>query len=104
MALPCWQSVPYVCENGLAHYCSQQRGYPGIPLDQYRLEDLEREYSTVKSCAPFCTISCVHRVSVLDEFRENPRDALARFFPQQLPTAVKILRRLFLPNAGRQTV
>ena len=22
----------YICENGLVHYCSQQRGYPGIPL------------------------------------------------------------------------
>src|SRR6266851_5700701 len=21
----------YICENGLVHYCSQQRGYPGIP-------------------------------------------------------------------------
>ena len=23
----------YVYENGLVHYCSQQRGYPGIPLE-----------------------------------------------------------------------
>ena len=22
----------YICEDGLVHYCSQQRGYPGIPL------------------------------------------------------------------------
>src|SRR5215469_13878671 len=22
----------YICEHGLVHYCSQQRGYPGIPL------------------------------------------------------------------------
>ena len=22
----------YICENGLVHYCSQQRGYPGVPL------------------------------------------------------------------------
>src|SRR4029077_6376539 len=21
----------YICENGLVHYCSQQRGYPGVP-------------------------------------------------------------------------
>src|SRR5262245_41140196 len=38
----------YVCEDGLVHYCSQQRGYPGIPLDRYSDEDLEREYQTVK--------------------------------------------------------
>src|SRR5579871_3035596 len=25
----------YVCEDGLVHYCSQQRGYPGIPLEKY---------------------------------------------------------------------
>ena len=23
----------YVCEDGLVHYCSQQRGYPGVPLE-----------------------------------------------------------------------
>ena len=23
----------YICEDGLVHYCSQQRGYPGIPLE-----------------------------------------------------------------------
>ncbi len=22
----------YICEDGLVHYCSQQRGYPGIPI------------------------------------------------------------------------
>src|SRR5438132_10677129 len=27
----------YICENGLVHYCSQQRGYPAIPLEQYTL-------------------------------------------------------------------
>jgi MoaA/NifB/PqqE/SkfB family radical SAM enzyme len=95
----------YVCEDGLVHYCSQQRGYPGIPLDQYTAEDLEREYSTVKSCAPYCTIGCVHRVAVLDEFRENPKGALSRFFPPRLPAPVRILKWLFLPkSAGRETL
>jgi MoaA/NifB/PqqE/SkfB family radical SAM enzyme len=94
----------YVCEDGLVHYCSQQRGYPGIPLEQYRPEDLEREYHTVKACAPYCTISCVHRVTVVDEFRESPQAALSRFFPERLPVPVKILKWLFLPKAdGRQT-
>src|SRR5262249_57927011 len=45
----------YVCEDGLVHWCSQQRGSPGIPLDRYKGEDLEREYHTIKPCAPFCT-------------------------------------------------
>src|SRR5438445_6541856 len=34
----------YICENGLVHYCSQQRGYPAIPLEKYTREDLRREY------------------------------------------------------------
>src|ERR1700727_360350 len=25
----------YICEDGLVHYCSQQRGFPGTPLSQY---------------------------------------------------------------------
>src|SRR5215469_8243755 len=28
----------YICEDGLVHYCSQQRGYPGIPLEKYSAE------------------------------------------------------------------
>ncbi len=56
----------YVCENGLVHYCSQQRGNPGTPLLQYTREDIRREYHTEKSCAPLCTIGCVHRVSAGD--------------------------------------
>ncbi len=66
----------YVCEEGLVHWCSQQRGTPGIPLADYGEEDLERELRTSKSCAPFCTVSCVHRVSVLDRFRERPLETI----------------------------
>jgi MoaA/NifB/PqqE/SkfB family radical SAM enzyme len=60
----------YVCEDGLVHYCSQQRGYPGIPLDKYTLEDVRREYLTKKSCAPYCTIGCVHQTSIVDRWRD----------------------------------
>ena len=60
----------YVCEDGLVHYCSQQRGYPGIPLDQYTLEDIRREYLTKKACAPYCTISCVQQVATFDRWRD----------------------------------
>src|ERR1700690_4184722 len=42
----------YICKNGLVHYCSQQRGYPGVPLAEYTREDLRREYLTEKGCAP----------------------------------------------------
>jgi MoaA/NifB/PqqE/SkfB family radical SAM enzyme len=59
----------YICEDGLVHYCSQQRGYPAIPLEKYGAEDLRREYVTEKSCAPHCTVSCVHQVSIFDSWR-----------------------------------
>jgi MoaA/NifB/PqqE/SkfB family radical SAM enzyme len=59
----------YICEDGLVHYCSQQRGYPGVPLAQYTKADLKREYLTEKTCAPHCTVSCVHQISYIDHWR-----------------------------------
>lgn len=59
----------YVCEDGLVHYCSQQRGFPAKPLQDYTVDDIRREYVTEKSCAPLCTISCVHQISYFDFFR-----------------------------------
>jgi MoaA/NifB/PqqE/SkfB family radical SAM enzyme len=59
----------YICENGLVHYCSQQRGYPATPLEHYTVEDIRREFVTEKSCAPHCTVSCVHQISYIDHWR-----------------------------------
>ncbi|HZQ95098.1 MAG TPA: radical SAM protein [Candidatus Sulfotelmatobacter sp.] len=72
----------YICENGLVHYCSQQRGYPGIPLENYTREHLRREYFSEKSCAPHCTVSCVHQVSIFDSWRAPQHPATA---PSPLP-------------------
>ncbi len=69
----------YVCEDGLVHYCSQQRGYPAVPLERYTREDIRREFLTEKSCAPHCTVSCVHQVSFLDGWRA----------PQTAPTPAR---------------
>ena len=96
----------YICEDGLVHYCSQQRGYPAIPLASYTRDDIERESKAVKSCAPYCSISCVHQVAAVDDLRENPREALSRFFPSQegqiapanLPRPIRILTWFFLPS------
>ncbi|MEM9189171.1 MAG: radical SAM protein [Myxococcota bacterium] len=63
----------YVCEDGLVHYCSQQRGYPGIPLAEYSLDHVRREHRVEKACAPYCTIACVHQASTFDRFRA-PQD------------------------------
>ena len=59
----------YICEDGLVHYCSQQRGFPGVPLERYSVQDIRREFLTEKSCAPHCTVSCVHQVSYMDFWR-----------------------------------
>jgi MoaA/NifB/PqqE/SkfB family radical SAM enzyme len=60
----------YICEDGLVHWCSQQRGYPAIPLAQYTPELRRREYFTDKFCAPRCTVSCVQQVGILDNWRD----------------------------------
>jgi MoaA/NifB/PqqE/SkfB family radical SAM enzyme len=69
----------YICEEGLVHYCSQQRGFPAIPLDQYTSEDIRREYHTPKACAPYCTIGCVHRASEIDNKYRQPLIKLRTF-------------------------
>ncbi len=59
----------YICEDGLVHYCSQQRGYPGIPLEEYTREHMEIEFNTEKPCAKYCTIACVQQVAMIDNWR-----------------------------------
>jgi MoaA/NifB/PqqE/SkfB family radical SAM enzyme len=59
----------YICEDGLVHYCSQQRGYPGTPLAEYTVADIRREFLTAKICAPRCTVACVHQISYMDFWR-----------------------------------
>jgi len=60
----------YICEKGLVHYCSQQRGYPAVPLEHYTTDDVRREYYTKKDCAPYCTVSCVQQVATVDFWRD----------------------------------
>lgn len=99
----------YVCEDGFVHYCSQQRGHPGIPLQAYSTNDLAREYSTVKSCAPHCTIGCVHRVAMIDDLRERPVETLQEWFGTPgsfagVPGPVRLLLRLFVTGPERHWV
>lgn len=67
----------YVCEDGLVHYCSQQRGVPAIPLAHYGINDVRREFATQKGCAPLCTVSCVHQTSIFDRWRGQPIESRA---------------------------
>jgi len=100
----------YVCEDGLVHYCSQQRGRPGIPLEQYTRDDVLREAAKPKGCAPFCTISCVHQTAMLDEFRERPRETLNAIIERQKdrdpdwrpPASVRLLDWMFLRDSARR--
>ena len=99
----------YVCEDGLVHYCSQQRGHPGIPLAAYSADDLVREHSTVKPCAPYCTIGCVHRVAMVDELRERPVETLQAWFGTPgtsagLPRSVRVLVRLLVTGPERRLI
>ena len=85
----------YICENGLVHYCSQQRGYPGVPLSGYTTADIEREFLTEKGCSPNCTISCVHQVSYIDHWRapqrpESPGTGLPEGSRSAAPELVQI--------------
>jgi MoaA/NifB/PqqE/SkfB family radical SAM enzyme len=97
----------YVCEDGLVHWCSQQRGHPGIPLDEYGPDDLRREYHSVKGCAPLCTVGCVHRVAQVDELRANPQAVLSEWFAKpdgrsrHFPPAVRLLRWAFVTSPRR---
>lgn len=99
----------YICEEGLVHYCSQQRGSPGIPLEAYTVGDLKREGERPKACAPFCTVSCVHQTAMLDSFREHPAETLAGILDRrkrrepgfQPPATVRLLSWMFLDARRR---
>jgi MoaA/NifB/PqqE/SkfB family radical SAM enzyme len=80
----------YICEDGLVHYCSQQRGYPAKPLLDYTSADVRREYFTEKGCAPHCTVSCVHQVSYLDFFRAPQTSQPIPPSPNEAPDLVQI--------------
>ncbi len=97
----------YICEEGLVHYCSQQRGKPAIPLLEYTTADLIREGARKKGCAPFCTISCVHQTAMLDGFRTQPRETLAGIIDRrkarepgwETPRSIRILEGMFLNDS-----
>jgi MoaA/NifB/PqqE/SkfB family radical SAM enzyme len=96
----------YVCEDGLVHWCSQQRGHPGTPLAAYTREDIERHYAIVKECAPFCGVSCVHQTAMLDQIREDPRRMLQQLIQRRratdpkfrVPLLLRLIAWVFLEN------
>ena len=96
----------YVCEHGLVHYCSQQRGYPAIPLADYTPDDLAREHAAEKACAPHCTIGCVRRVAMVDDLRAHPVETLQHWYgtpgsSATMPLAVRALLHVFVTGPER---
>src|SRR5260370_4760584 len=59
----------YIYEESLVHSSSQQRGYPAKALERYTVADIRRAFVTAKSCAPRCTVACVHYTSYMDFWR-----------------------------------
>jgi MoaA/NifB/PqqE/SkfB family radical SAM enzyme len=88
----------YICEDGLVHWCSQQRGYPGVPLAQYTSEMRRREYSTQKPCAPRCTVSCVQQIAVMDNWHDPQTLQPLPAPPPAVPIEPPLVR---LPAASR---
>ncbi len=98
----------YICEDGRVHWCSQQRGRPGVPLEDYTPDHLREQYHEVKGCAPFCTVGCVHRVAQVDELRHDPLRALSAWFaapvdgqPPRLPVPIRVLVWAFVTSPRR---
>ncbi len=84
----------YICEDGLVHYCSQQRGYPGIPLEKYSVEDIRREYRTKKACADYCTIACVHQVATFDFWRDPQNVSVKGKVREEAVHAIQMLYQI----------
>lgn len=80
----------YVDEEGIVHWCSQQRHAFGIPLTDYSRAELRRQFFTGKSCNPQCTVGCVRTCSAVDEWRpQRPALSLAAspFYRQKASTS-----------------
>jgi len=98
----------YICEDGLVSYCSQRRGEPGVPLEQYTTQMVVAEAAKKKPCAPFCTINCVQQVAYLDRIRANPKQAFEKIVEHRrrmdpsfrTPLGLRLLNSMFLEGKG----
>ena len=59
----------YVDEFGKVSYCSQRRGEPGTALLEYGRAQMREAFDAPKGCEDKCTIACVRRASVYDQWR-----------------------------------
>jgi MoaA/NifB/PqqE/SkfB family radical SAM enzyme len=65
----------YLDEQGIAHWCSQQRAAFAKPILEYTAADLAEQFHTPKGCNPGCTVGCARTSSAWDEWRrQGPAD------------------------------
>jgi hypothetical protein len=94
----------YIGEDGLVSYCSQRRGEPGIPLEQYTTQMVVAEAARKKECAPLCSINCVQQVAYMDSIRANPKRAIEQIIEQRrrfdpgfrAPLGLRLLNSMFV--------
>ena len=68
-ALPRGRALPLHLRRRAGALLLATARVPRRSLEKYSVADIRREYLTEKGCAPHCTVSCVHQVSILDSWR-----------------------------------
>ena len=63
----------YVDEFGVVRWCSQTRERWGVPLAEYSIQELQRQFETQKDCNAGCTVGCVRSCSAPDTWRAQNR-------------------------------
>ena len=76
VALPRGRALPLCLRGRPGALLLAAARLPAVPLESYSTDDIRREFATPKSCAPYCTVGCVHRVSTMDFWR-SPQSAVA---------------------------
>ena len=62
----------------------------GFEIIDEVIDDIRREFVTEKSCAPHCTVSCVHQISYIDHWRA-PQTITPIPAPQEIDVDVREL-------------
>jgi len=61
--------------RGMVRWCSQTAQLFSKELLSYSLDDLRRQFYSIKDCNPTCSIGCSRTASAYDEWRAQPRPA-----------------------------
>lgn len=65
----------YVDERGMVRWCSQTEQLFSKDLLTYSLDELRRQFYSIKDCNSTCSIGCSRTASAYDEWRAQPRPA-----------------------------